>query len=193
MTPYKRKDSYAIIKQEHNTRVFVAHPLSDHIHGHIPPTLKGIKPNFQPARNKNRENTRQRKTITRTRQYLCGSAICLRPRSCRDITIIREEYRVQLSTTIFSLYIKHGNNTTLKNPNYKRRFHNGLNGPKSFSRGRCPPDPQIGLSRSAHGLSLCKSPTKNHAILFGSGRQTGSNKTRLHKDRHTVGSKPILC
>ena len=31
-----------------------------------------------------------KKTITRTRQYLRGSAICLRPRSCKDFTIIRE-------------------------------------------------------------------------------------------------------
>ena len=35
--------------------------------------------NSQLMRNKNRENTRQRKTITRTRQYLCDSVICLRP------------------------------------------------------------------------------------------------------------------
>ena len=57
--------------------------------------MKGIKPNSQPMRNKkNRVNTRQRKTITRTKQYLRGSAICLRPQSCKDITIIREEYRV---------------------------------------------------------------------------------------------------
>ena len=60
--------------------------------------LKGIKPNSQPVRNKkNRENTRQRKKITRTRQYLCGSAICLRPRSCRDFTIIKKKYRVQVA------------------------------------------------------------------------------------------------
>ena len=68
--------------------------------------LNGIKPNFQPVRNKKIEkNTRKRKTITRTRQYLRGSAICLRLWSCRDITIIREEYKVQLVTTIFSIYI----------------------------------------------------------------------------------------
>ena len=30
-----------------------------------------------------------------TRQYLRGSAICLRPRSCRDFTIIKEKYKVQ--------------------------------------------------------------------------------------------------
>ena len=57
--------------------------------------VKGIKSNSQLVRNKkNRENTHQRKTITCTRQYLCGSTICLRPWSCRDIIIIREEYRV---------------------------------------------------------------------------------------------------
>ena len=47
----------------------------------------------------------KKKTITRTRQYLRGSTICLRPRNCRDITIIKEEYRVQLAATIFSFYI----------------------------------------------------------------------------------------
>ena len=56
--------------------------------------MKGIKLNFQ-QKQKNRENTRQRKTITRIRQYLRGLAICLCPRSYRDITIIRKEYRVQ--------------------------------------------------------------------------------------------------
>ena len=44
---------------------------------------------------------KKKKTITCTRQYLRGSAICLRPRSCRDFTIIREkkkkkEYKVRL-------------------------------------------------------------------------------------------------
>ena len=69
--------------------------------------LKGIKSNSQPVRNKkNRENTRQTNKITRIRQYSRGSAICLRPRSCRNITIIREEYRVQLAATIFSLLYK---------------------------------------------------------------------------------------
>ena len=37
-----------------------------------------------------------------------------------------------------------------------------------------------------YGLSFSKSPIKNHATLFGlgwvgSGRQTGSNKTKFHK------------
>ena len=43
---------------------------------------------------KNRENTRQKKTITCTKQYLRGLAICLYPRSCRNFTIIREKYKV---------------------------------------------------------------------------------------------------
>ena len=38
--------------------------------------MKGIKPNFQ-HKQKNREKTRQRKIITRTKKYLRGSAICL--------------------------------------------------------------------------------------------------------------------
>ena len=114
--------------------------------------LNGIKPNFQPVRNKKIEkNTRKRKTITRTRQYLRGSAICLRLWSCRDITIIKEEYRVLISATIFSLCIKLGNNTTLKNPNYKIRFHNGLNGPKSFS-WECYPQTPMRLVHERFGL-----------------------------------------
>ena len=48
--------------------------------------------NSQLVRNKNRENTRQRKKIiTCTRQYLHGSAIYLHSQSCRDFTIIREK------------------------------------------------------------------------------------------------------
>ena len=88
---------------------------------------------------KNRENTRQRKTITHIRQYLCGSAICLRPWSCRDFTIIRK--KLQVAATIFFFFfflsIKHSNNTTLKKKtNYKRRFHNRINGPKKFPLGQ---------------------------------------------------------
>ena len=42
-------------------------------------TCRELTRNSQLVRNqKNRENTRQGKTITRTRQYLYGSAICLR-------------------------------------------------------------------------------------------------------------------
>ena len=37
----------------------------------------------------------KKKIITRTRQYLCGSVICLRLQSCRDFTIIKEKYKVR--------------------------------------------------------------------------------------------------
>ena len=60
-------------------------------------SVKGIKPNFQPVRNKKIViNTCQRKTITHIRKYLRSSTIYLYLWSCRDITIIRKEYRVQL-------------------------------------------------------------------------------------------------
>ena len=118
--------------------------------------LYGIKLNSQPVRNKkNRENTRQRKTIIRIRKYLRDSAICLPLRSCRDFTITREELQVAATIFFFFLSIKHDNNTTLKkNPNYKRRFHNGLNGPKIFSWGCCPRTPKrLVHERSGLGLS----------------------------------------
>ena len=54
-----------------------------------------------------------KKTITRTRQYLRGSAICLCPKSCKDFTIIRE--KIQSAATMFSL----SRNTTTTNPNLK--------------------------------------------------------------------------
>ena len=61
---------------------------------HLGTSCRELARNSQPVRNKNRENTRQRKTITCTRQYLHGSAICLRQRSYRDFTIIKEKYKV---------------------------------------------------------------------------------------------------
>ena len=58
-----------------------------------------------------------KKTITRTRQYLCGLAICLRPQSCRNFTIIRGKntkcgysFSHSLKTTT----------TTTKNPNHQK-------------------------------------------------------------------------
>ena len=61
------------------------------LHGH---PCKELTWNSQTYEKQNRENTRQRKIITH-RQYLRGSAICLRPQSCRDFTIIRKKYKVQ--------------------------------------------------------------------------------------------------
>ena len=44
--------------------------------------------------------------ITRTRQYLRGSAICLRLRSCRDFTIIKEKYKVRPKPPLHELSLK---------------------------------------------------------------------------------------
>ena len=54
--------------------------------------------NSKHVRNKKIEKKKnaKRKTITRIRQYLRGSVICLRPQSCRDFTIIKENYNVRL-------------------------------------------------------------------------------------------------
>ena len=49
--------------------------------------------NSQPVINKKYRKHMQKKTITCTKQYLSGLAICLRPRSCRDFTIIKEKYK----------------------------------------------------------------------------------------------------
>ena len=46
-----------------------------------------------------------KKKITRTRQYLRGSEICIPPRSCRDFTIIREK-EIQGVTIVFLLTLK---------------------------------------------------------------------------------------
>ena len=100
--------------------------------------MLGIQPKFQTCeKQKNREKKNaKRKTITRIRQYLRGSAICLRPQSCRDFTIIEENYNVRLKCFSFS------KTTRRQNPNHKKkrllypthRIHNGLqNGPKFFT------------------------------------------------------------
>ena len=79
--------------------------------------MLGIQPKFQTCeKQKNREKKNaKRKTITRTRQYLRGSAICLRPQSCRDFTIIKENYNVRLQCFSFS------KTTKRQNPNHKKK------------------------------------------------------------------------
>ena len=56
------------------------------------PVVRKLTQNSQTCEKQNRENTCQRKNITCIGQYLCGSAICLCPRSCKDFTIIKEKY-----------------------------------------------------------------------------------------------------
>ena len=70
--------------------------------------MLGIQSKFQTLeKQKNREKKNaKRKTITRTRQYLRDSAICLRPQSCRDFTIIKENYNVWLQCFSFSKRIR---------------------------------------------------------------------------------------
>ena len=135
-------------------------------------------------RNKNKENTRQRKTITRTRQYLRGSAICLHPQSCRNFTIIRE--KIQSATVQFFSLSK----TTTTNPNHQNyvfyilhtRFTMGYKtGKKTFLRA-LPPDPQEACPwalRAQASKNLPLKSTQNYSSWVG--LSTGSNTTRLHK------------
>ena len=73
----------------------------------------------------------KKKTITRTKKYLHGSAICLHPRNCKDFTIIKEIYKVRLQC--FSLSKRRRQQQQQQNPNYQKGFlhpaqkiHNGL-------------------------------------------------------------------
>ena len=93
--------------------------------------------------------------------------------------------RVQSAATdILSLK----NMATQQNPNYTIAFYT-QNGPNFFSRGHCPRPPK-GLSMSVpawaywpkpllHGLSLSKSPIKNHVTLFRLGQVVNSDQTKL--------------
>ena len=145
--------------------------------------------NSQHVRNKkNRENTCQerknKKTITRIRQYLRGSAICLRPQSCRDFTIIRKKYKVRLQFFSFSRMTTTIEQTLITKNGFlhsTHRIHNELqNGPKIFPRGVAL-GPLKGLSMSTptwayqpkpplYGLSLKKSLIKNHTTFFKLGQ-----------------------
>ena len=83
--------------------------------------------NSQPVRNKNRENTRKKKTITHIRQYLHGSAICLHLWNCRDFTIIKEKI-YKCGSIVFQSLKNDNNNKTLitKNGFYILRSGLGL-------------------------------------------------------------------
>ena len=127
---------------------------------------------------KKRENTRQRKkTITRTRQYLRGSVICLHLQSCRDFIIIKEEYNM-CNYNIFSLYKTRQH----QNPNNQIAFSTPNRSKKIFFFWIYRPKPPL------HELSFSKSPIKNHIILFGSGQVIKPDQIKLDS------TKPnILC
>ena len=54
-------------------------------------------------KNKIEKTHAKEKIITRTKQYLRGSAICLHPRSCKDFTIIREK-STKCGNTVFFFF-----------------------------------------------------------------------------------------
>ena len=57
--------------------------------------LKGINPNSLPVRNK------KKKSHTQDNIYVVRQ-ICLRLRSCKDFTVIREEYKMQLQICLLA-------------------------------------------------------------------------------------------
>ena len=119
----------------------------------------------------------KKKTITRTRQYLRGSAICLRSWSCRDFTIVRKKYKVRLQFFFSSLSLSLSKNTaTTQTLITQLRFIHKTG--QNFFR----PKPSL------HGLNLRKSPIKNHATLFGSGQVVEPNQSKLG---FTLGLKNI--
>ena len=104
----------------------------------------------------------QRKIITHARQYLCSLAIYLRPRSCRDFTIIKEKIQsVAVQFFFFFFNLK----TTTKNPNHQSNVFYILR--TGFTM-----DYKMGQTKPLlHELSFKKSSIKNHAILFEACRQ----------------------
>ena len=129
---------------------------------------------------KNRENACQIKAITRTKQYLHGSTICLHPWSCRDFTIIKEKNIKCGYNIFFSL----SRNTTTTNLNLKFAFFTSYAQDSQwatkhakiflFFQGAlawaCRLKPLL------HGLNLRKSPIKNHTTLFKSGVKLDQTK-----------------
>ena len=141
-------------------------------------------------RNKIEKNTRQRKIITRTRQYLRGSAIYLHPQSCRDFTyqgkntkcdntffffplsLSRKNYIKKTLITKTTIFISCAQDSQWATKQAKFFFTALANRPKPL----------------LHGLSLKKSPIKNHAISFRVRSSSRSNSTKLHKAQHSSQS-----
>ena len=119
---------------------------------------------------KNRENTRQRKQsnaqdniyVVRQFAYVHGVA---------GISLLSRKNTIHSAATIF-LFIKARQPTHNNNPNHQSWFHNGLNRPKNPAWTYQPKPP-------LQGLSLSKSPIKNHTILFESGRIAELDQTKL--------------
>ena len=114
--------------------------------------------NSQPMRNKNRENTHQRKITARTRQYLRGSAICLRPRSCRDFTIIREKIQMQQYSFLVSQKLQLTNSNHQNSVFYILRtwFIMGYKTSKNNFQGRWPIKNHTTLFRSSQVVNRIK-------------------------------------
>ena len=130
--------------------------------------------NSQSCEKQNRENIRQRKIIKWTRQYLRDLTICLRPRSCKDFTIIREKYKVLQYS--FSHSKKRQQPTLIIETTFSTSCAQDSQwATKRVKIWACRPKPPL------QGLSLKKSPIKNHATLFRVGSSSKSNTTRLHK------------
>ena len=142
-------------------------------------------------RNKIEKNTRQRKIITRTRQYLRGSAIYLHLQSCRDFTyqgkntkcdsilfffsplsLSRKNYIKKTLITKTTIFISCAQDSQWATKRAKFFFTAWANRPKPL----------------LHGLSLKKSLIKNHATSFRVGSSSGSNSTKLHKAQHSSQS-----
>ena len=91
--------------------------------------------------------------------------------------------RIQSGAIIFFLSKKHSNNTHNKTLITKLRFLHKT-GPKNFLGGVAPGSSR-GLSISASAwvalINLLLKITQHYFGRVGSGYQTGSNKTRLHK------------
>ena len=136
-------------------------------------------------RNKKLEkNTRQRKIITHTKQYLHGSTISLYPRSCRDFTIIREKYKVRQCRFFLSQKLQRQTLITKNNVFYI--LHTGFT--MGYKRAK-----KFSMATKPQKISHLK--TMQH--YFGSGRhldqtQLGSTKPNIiflhlflfRKDRH---------
>ena len=120
--------------------------------------LQGIKPNSQPVTNKNRKKHTSKKKQSHAQNNIYVIRQFAYVHGVTGISLLSRKntkYNLRLQSFLSKTRV---HNTTLKNPNCKRRFPNGLNG---------------------HGLSLSKSSIKNHTTLFKSDRVIKPDQTKL--------------